>query len=630
MTLGTPFPLPDERQIAGVAASSPVAAIYHRRCGQFAAERDHVLTRWNQLANVRLIVAVIVVACLAWGIASGVPLLIIAGFLLGISFAALAVYHGTLGRTWRRAADLWAINDEAAKRLTRDWTALPVRHAMRAEPGHPYAVDLDIFGRASLYHLLDSSRTRIGEQTLGRWLLAPATPETVHYRQEAVGELAPLLDLRDELTLAARRLGASQPDPEPFLAWAESTPSLLGRPLLLWSARLSPLLLWLLLLAQMGDVIAAPWWLGVAVINIVLWMALGRGVHGLVSRLWQQEEAFRAYSALFELIGDAPFRSPALKRLQADLHVGGVNAARQMRRLHRIVAMQIPRSGFLYWPVQALTLWDVHVLWGMERWQASAGGHVRTWLTALGEVEALAALAGLSHDNPDWAVPEIDEPARTLRARGLGHPLLPPDLRVDNDVEVGPPGTFLLVTGSNMSGKSTLLRAIGVNLVLAGAGGPVCASFFRAPPVTLWTSMRIQDSLERGVSYFLAEVHRLKEIVDAARRTAAVGERRFFYLLDELLQGTNTHERQIAARRIITFLLAEGAIGAVSTHDLTLTDTERLSSASRPIYFKETILDGAAGPSMTFDYIARPGLATSTNALKLMEIVGLEMGAAPS
>jgi DNA mismatch repair ATPase MutS len=177
-----------------------------------------------------------------------------------------------------------------------------------------------------------------------------------------------------------------------------------------------------------------------------------------------------------------------------------------------------------------------------------------------------------------------------------------------------------------MSGKSTLLRALGVNLVLAGAGGPVCAASMRCPPVTLWTSMRVQDSLARGVSYFMAELERLKAVVDAARATRAAGDRTFFYLLDEILQGTNTAERQIAARRIVLHLVGQGALGAVSTHDLTLAAAPDVAAAAVPIHFTETITSDPDSPRMSFDYCIRPGIATSTNALKLMEIVGLDVG----
>ncbi|MBO0705077.1 MAG: DNA mismatch repair protein, partial [Candidatus Dormibacteraeota bacterium] len=240
----------------------------------------------------------------------------------------------------------------------------------------------------------------------------------------------------------------------------------------------------------------------------------------------------------------------------------------------------------------------------------------------LGRLEALAALAGLRHAHPGWAFPELQAGADELAGELLGHPLLDPRARVDNDVTLGPPGSFLLVTGSNMSGKTTLLRAIGANVVLANAGAPVCAGAFRLPPVRLWTSMRIEDSLERGVSYFLAEVRRLREIVEAARDTAG-GTPMVCYLLDEVLQGTNTAERQVAARAVLRHLAALPTLGAVTTHDLTLADAPELAESARQLHFTEQVEAGGGRPSMTFDYRLRPGPATSTNALRLLESMGL-------
>jgi DNA mismatch repair ATPase MutS len=301
------------------------------------------------------------------------------------------------------------------------------------------------------------------------------------------------------------------------------------------------------------------------------------------------------------------------------------------------------RGWMFFYPIQLATLWNVHVLWLLERWQRTAGIRARVWLDALGDFEALAALATLSHDNPSWIFPELYDPlaqrqgvngaepstepraalARSMEAVDLGHPLLPPSARVGNDVAIGPPGTFLLVTGSNMSGKSTLLRAIGVNVVLAQAGGPVCAAALRLPPLALASSMRVQDSLEQGVSYFMAELQRLKEVIDTARHVSETSERTPLFLLDEILHGTNTTERQVAARRIILHLLSLGATGAVSTHDLSLADAPEFAAVSRLVHFTEQFTRGEDGLSMTFDYQLRPGIATSTNALKLMEMLGL-------
>jgi DNA mismatch repair ATPase MutS len=300
-----------------------------------------------------------------------------------------------------------------------------------------------------------------------------------------------------------------------------------------------------------------------------------------------------------------------------------------LRRLGRAAGLAVPPSSMLYVPLQALLLWDVHVLAALERWKREGGQEARRWLQSLGELEALSALAGLRHDNPDWIFPVVDAHADSYRATNLGHPLLRDDVRVGNDVTIGPPGSFLFVTGSNMSGKSTLLRAIGVNGVLALAGGPVCARTLAMPPVQLWTSVRVQDSLERGVSFFLAELQRLKLVVDAATAARESGGPRVLYLLDEILQGTNTAERSVAARRIIGYLVDQGAIGAVSTHDLALADDPRLAAAANAVHFTDTIGEGPDAPPMAFDYHLRTGVATTTNALRLMRLIGLDLEDAP-
>ncbi|NJM05678.1 hypothetical protein HC891_05035 [Candidatus Gracilibacteria bacterium] len=295
----------------------------------------------------------------------------------------------------------------------------------------------------------------------------------------------------------------------------------------------------------------------------------------------------------------------------------------------------------LYLVFQFTTLLSLHTLWLLEGWQQTAGGRLAGWLRALGTFEALGALATLHHDQPEWAFPTIDAHAEALEAKGIGHPLLADKVRVANEVQLGPPGSFLLVTGSNMAGKSTLLRALGLNIVLAQAGGPVCARAMLLPPVELATAIRVQDSLEEGVSYFMAELRRLKQVVERAEeleRGSGVRSqnseeaahpdvpRRLLYLLDEILHGTNSGERQIAARRIIRHLIDQGAIGAVSTHDLELASTPELAEATVAVHFAEDFRRTPAGPEMRFDYKLRPGIATSTNALKLMEIIGLEVG----
>jgi DNA mismatch repair ATPase MutS len=323
-------------------------------------------------------------------------------------------------------------------------------------------------------------------------------------------------------------------------------------------------------------------------------------------------------------VESASFAAPRLTDLRSRLATGR-GAARELARLGGVVRLAEARySPMGHAVLQILGLWDLHVLAALERWQIDSGAHARDWLAALGDAEALSALATLAYDNPDWTMPEIVDGSARVEARALGHPLLPASSRVNNDVTVGPPGTFLLVTGSNMSGKSTLLRAIGTNVVLARAGGPVCAESLRLTPVDMWTSIRIDDSLEAGVSLFMAELRRLKRIVDAARDPAR--PRPLLYLLDEILHGTNTAERRVAARRVLTSLIKAEAIGAATTHDLTLADDPALDAAAERVHFTERFERRDGAMAMTFDYRLRPGLATSANALKLLEMIGLGDG----
>ncbi|HEY7343681.1 MAG TPA: MutS family DNA mismatch repair protein, partial [Ktedonobacterales bacterium] len=416
-----------------------------------------------------------------------------------------------------------------------------------------------------------------------------------------------------------------------FLAWAEQEPWLLKHPALIWTSRILPVLTVGLAVLNVAGIVRAPFWLLALAASILFSMRYGKQVEELIDQVSDRQAVFQPYEGVFARVAQQPFEAERLRRIQRDLAAEQLNADEQMRRLGRILQFGDLRLSMIFPIIQAFLLWSFHTLWLLEGWQQTAGRRVRIWLETLSELEALSALATLAADNPTWAFPEIvakSDGGPALSARHLGHPLLPPAVCVGNDVGIGPVGRFLFVTGSNMSGKSTLLRAIGMNVVLAQAGGPVCADEMRLAPLTLATSIRVQDSLEYGISYFMAELRRLREVVEIARATTETtdtGERESLFLLDEILHGTNTSERQIAARQIIRTLLRYGATGAVSSHDLSLTETPDLTAARDAVHFTETFTRGADGPAMSFDYRLRPGVATSTNALKLMEMVGLPL-----
>lgn len=604
-------------------------AVYRERAARFGEERDRLAHRsrrisWGRLLGFLGAVGLLVRAETAPPGERALPLAL--GVALLVTFVVLVVRHAAVRRRHRRLELLAALNAEAVHRLARDWDHLPGSDVPGPPAEHAYAGDIDLFGNASLFQLLSTVATTPGRDTLRSWLLAPAAPDEIRLRQGAVAELAPRLDLRDEIAVHGRMGPDLRPeDLDHFLAWAEDEPWLLRRPLVLWAARLLPFAIVGLGIADLVGAVEQPLWLLPALAGMALSRAVSRNVHGTFQRAFAREGAFQRYAGVFRLLAEDSFDSPRLTGLHQRLHEGGIAAHRRMRRLGRIMELADLRfSSSAHFVIHTLTLWDFHVLYALERWQQGSGRLVRSWFEALGEVDALAALAALAYDNPGWSFPEIlEDNEPILEAKALGHPMLAPDVRVTNDVVVGPPGTFLLVTGSNMSGKSTLLRAIGTNVVLAQAGGPVCATTMRLSPVALFTSMRVSDSLSRGVSYFMAELNRLKQVVDAAEETKGTG-RTLLYLLDEILHGTNTAERQIAAQRVILHLVAQGAIGAVSTHDLAMASSPEITAVARPVHLTETVHRDETGRLvMSFDYTLRPGIATSTNALKLMEIVGL-------
>ena len=613
-------------------------AIYAQREAEASRSADRWRTRFDTVARLRmgvtLVLAAVVVAYLT---APGAQMLLIAvSVALIVSFMVLVVRHAHVRRQeiWYR--ELAQVALEARHRRLRRWGEF-ADPGPEPPPDHPYADDLDVFGHASLHVLLGTTCTRPGADMLTDWLLAPASPEIVKRRQHAALELAPAIDFRDELQAMGRLAGPVEPKQlRLLLEWAESPAWLLPMRGLKWLAVVLPMFLIATAALHIFAIVPYLWILPTAVAVGVIRRYTSR-IHDDFTRTSSGESGLRRYHDLLAHIARGRFEDPLLAELRESL-VGSREAsaesasaepeapAEALRRLFRLVELSNARYNQLHYPLNVLTLWDIHVLVRLERWKNRHGAALRGWMTALGRADALSALAGLAHAHPDWAFPEIadgqPDGSPRLEARGLGHPLLAPEIAIRNDVSLGPPGSLLLVTGSNMSGKSTLLRAIGANVILAGAGGPVCAEAMALPVADLRTSMRIRDSLEEGISYFMAELKRLKAVCDAA---SEANERPVLYLLDEILQGTNTAERQIAARRILRHLLDQRAIGAVTTHDLTLADAEDLKERAVLVHFRESLEAGKADAPIEFDYRLRPGLATSTNALRLMEIMGLAL-----
>ncbi|MEZ6136507.1 MAG: hypothetical protein R3C53_16550 [Pirellulaceae bacterium] len=284
-----------------------------------------------------------------------------------------------------------------------------------------------------------------------------------------------------------------------------------------------------------------------------------------------------------------------------------------------------PVMYIVYLVLQLIVVWDFRVLKRLEAWKAEFGEHVQGWFEGLGTCEALICSSTLADEYPEWAFPEpLADPQMLLSAKQLGHPLISDGARVSNDVALDTRQPLLLVTGSNMAGKSTFMRAAGLNLLLARTGGPVCAAEMQTHLYELATSIRVRDSLRDGVSFFMAELRRLKEVVDLAEQRAGDSSHRIFFLLDEILQGTNSNERQIAVATVLGRLLNFGAVGMVSTHDLDLAHAEEVQAISQVVHFREYFETQDGQEVMRFDYVMRPGSTPTTNALKLLKLVGLK------
>ncbi|MBX3227171.1 MAG: DNA mismatch repair protein MutS [Labilithrix sp.] len=559
-----------------------------------------------------------------------------------IAFGALVVVHARIHAEKDRAAAAMRFHERALDRMSGKWRAFPQTGARWAVPTHPYAGDLDVFGRASLFQRIDVTSTRYGEEILARWLSGDDRPQgsnadfalAVEKRQAAVKDLAPRLTLREQLAAVGALLDDKdqKPDPRPFVMWAGQTGSKAGEAKLpggiaIVAALVPATTIGLAVAGGMGLVhrmlFLLPFVVSVAVLN-----ALRPRIQPALEAASSKESALSRYGDMLKLLEDEKFEADVLLGLQKRLAESGSRATEEMSALSRIVGFVDARNNevFRFFIGPAL-MWDLWCALALEKWRARAGKAAFSWFRSLAELEALASIAGFAFENPDYAFPSFqkgeDEGEAVFVATSLGHPLIDADKRVSNDVTLAGPGHALVVTGSNMSGKSTLLRAIGTNAVLANAGAPVCAKELTIGRLEVATSMRVSDSLEEGTSRFYAELKKLKLVLDLSKAIAK-GERpgTLLFLLDEILHGTNTRERLIGARAIMKELLARRAMGAVSTHDLGLGDLEtELAGDVKNVHFEEQV----EGEVMSFDYKLRQGVVQSSNALRLMKIVGLDV-----
>jgi hypothetical protein len=602
-------------------------SLYAQRLSERQVEISLRERRHRALGNWRLAAMAGALAIVGLALAHTLPVLWAA--LPAAAFVVLVVAHERLLREMERRKRAARFFERGLARLNDAWAGGGEAGARYLDPAHPYARDLDLFGKGSLFELLCTARTHIGEDTLARWLLAPAAPDVVRARQAAVEELRPRVDLREELAILAEEARTGV-DPVSLAAWGEAQPLLApgarARVWALTAAGLAGAAAFLLSSAASAGLLHLPdaliaglrdFFLVALAGNAFFLYRFHKPVAAVVQAVEEAAHELKLLSETLVRLERETFHAPLLAALRASLDAEGDPPSKRLARLGRLTESLDSRDHVLVRMAEPFVFWTTHLAFAVEDWRRGSGKAVRRWLTALGEMEALCSLASHAFEHPADPFPEFVEGGPWLEAEGVAHPLIAEDRVVRNHVRLGGELRVLIVSGSNMSGKSTLLRTLGVNVVLAQAGAPVRARRLRLSPLAVGASILVTDSLQGGISRFYAEILRLRQILDLT-----AGPLPALFLVDEFLHGTNSHDRRIGAEALVRGLLERGAVGLITTHDLALADiVETLKERAVNVHFEDRIEEGR----ICFDYVLQPGVVRKSNAIELMRSVGLEI-----
>ncbi len=543
-------------------------------------------------------------ACSGWWIAAPV-----------VAFIALITWQSRVERRAELVRRAIRFYEAGIARIENKWQTNGDPGDRFIDPHHPYSGDLDLFGKAGLFHLLSTCRTSGGAARLAAWLQSPGEVDTLRERHAAIEELRPLIDLREELAVLGDeyRVGV---DPAQLVRWAgvpaQPFPAWMRVGALALAVCAALVLLWWFSTAFIGIEARRAIVVLIAVEGSILF-GFRKRVASTVREIGEPARDLDLLSQILATLEKQTFSSPRLKALRAALQVEGMPASARIARLRRWMELLDSRDNFFVRILDGPLLWTLQIAMAIEGWRARNGCLIAGWLDAVAEIEALSSLASYSFEHPEDPFPEFEEGA-VFEGERLGHPLLPDSRCVRNSVSLRTPLQLYVVSGSNMSGKSTLLRAVGINAVLALAGAPVRATRLSVSRLAVGASIRTMDSLEEGHSRFMAEILRLKQVLELPRPA--------LFLLDELLGGTNSHDRAIGAEGLIRALLAKGAIGLATTHDLSLSRVaDDLGVAAVNVHFEDRLEDGR----LVFDYLMRDGVVARSNALDLMRAVGLDV-----
>jgi len=535
-----------------------------------------------------------------------------------ITFISLAINHNKIKHNKIRCSILSKINENSLKRMDNNWKDFSDNGEDFSDEDHNYSKDLDIFGDNSLFQWINTCITYRGRQKLKDALSKPQyNIDQIHKRQDAIKELAGNINWTQRFAAEAILSENKNHNPDALLQWVDDKNEFFLRPLVIAIIRLLPIITLSLLVSSFifSQVSYRISLIGL-VLQIILLLVGYKEVSRNLDTVYQYKDTILIYSKLLIHIEKKKFTSEYLIKLKEKLvNKDGMNACFQIKKLVNLVTVISDRKNIYYFPINVIALWDYQCLINLQRFKKASGSSLATWLEVIGEMEALNSLSTIAYEHSDWTMPKFQEGSPIFVAKSLGHPLLGSN-RVYNDIRIEKSQNVLLITGSNMSGKSTLLRTTGINLVLAYAGAPVCSKSFICSVMDIYTCMRTSDNLEKNISSFYAELLRIKKLVTATENKAPI-----FFLLDEIFKGTNSIDRHTGAKILVAKLSIENALGFVSTHDLELGDIENTNKRVKNYHLREYYKND----KLYFDYKLRPGVSTTRNALYLMKMAGLEI-----
>jgi DNA mismatch repair ATPase MutS len=538
---------------------------------------------------------------------------------LVLIFILFAIIHENILKKMKLNETIKEINENEIKLQSHQFSEIFDNGKEFEDPDHDYTKDMDIFGERSIFHYVNRAVTSIGRENLANRLKQPAEIKTIPGKQEAVKELANKLDFRQKIQAHGFDIDDTSKKLKNFYFLFEEESFLLPKKKFIFAMHAIVVITILaFLLISIKIPLYVP--LGLVFLQLMINKITGRKVSQIYSATAKHYKILKTYSKIIWEIENETFECAILNQLKETLSTDKGSASTSIKKLSNLMeCFEIKGSGMLYALVNNILLWDLHCIKWIEKWKEEHAAKIHLWFNVIGELETISSLANLYFNNPSWTLPKIIETGFRLKAMALGHPLIPKIERITNDIDIDKEGRILIITGPNMAGKSTFLRTIGVNSVLALAGAPVCASDFEISYFELVTSMLSSDSLDKQLSLFYAELQRLKKILDRMDQKIP-----FLFIIDEMLKGTNALDRQKGSIELIKQLIRNNSTGIIATHDLELSHLNRLKPGGGKI--KNYHFDGyVKKDKLLFDYKLKKGICRSFNALELMKRIGIEI-----